>query len=60
MLKDTSASLVDVDKIDRKTTRLVERLQMKCSKALKRIGRQITNTSVNKDRYVHKLIKSVN
>ena len=60
MLKDASASLVDVDKIDRRTTRLVKRSQMKWSKARKRIERQITNTTASNDRFVEKLTKSVN
>ena len=60
MLKDASASLVDVDKIDRRTTRLVKRSQMKWSKARKRIERQIMNTRVNNDRFVQELTKSVN
>ena len=60
MLKDTSASLVDVDKIDRRTTRLVQRSQMKWSKARKKIERQIINTRVNNDRFVQELTKNVN
>ena len=60
MLKDASTSLVDVDKIDRRTTRLVQRWQMKWSKARKRIDRQIINTRVNNDRFVQELTKGVN
>ena len=60
MLKDASTSLVDVDKIDRRTTRLVQRWQMKWSKARKRVERQIINTRVNNDRFVQELTKGVN